>query len=240
MKNDAYHIVTVKDGKSDTAAIVALLNDMASGRLEPDISLLNYHNEVPVNYTSPIKSVKQDKVELLVHENQAVIMKKDKSTLIKSRHFQDGLSVHCYAAHVSVPKKTVILHDFTYAHIRAERREAVRVRVNDLLPVKFSYGGEEIKGSILHISGTGISFYSSTPPALGADQRGILSFAIMGVPLDINSCFVRAVGDSDHHFYIFRIQPDPNSESVINRFIHRRQVEVIQEIKDCFLTEDYS
>lgn len=237
MNSDVYRLVSIADGKSDSASIVNVFAEMTSGRLKPDINLLNYYNEVPVSYGSTICSVDKDSVELLVHEHQALIMKNDNSTLIKSKHFHKGLAVHCYAAYVSVPKKTVILHNFAYAQIRAERREAVRVKVDGMIPVKFSYEEGEVNGSVVDISGTGISFQTTTPPGINSDQNGFISFAIMGTALAVPGTFIRSLANADRHIYIFQIKPDRISENVICKFIYQRQVEIIQEIKEGLVVE---
>jgi len=105
MGNDHYQLVTINDGKSDADAIIKVFSAMQDGRLKCDLSLLNYCNEVPVCYSATIATVEDDSVELSVHEHQALIMKQNNSTLIKSQHFGKGLGVHCYAAYVNVPKK---------------------------------------------------------------------------------------------------------------------------------------
>ena len=83
MKNDVYNLVTINDGKSDSAAIVRIFSEMAAGRLKSDLRLLNYYDEVPVSYPATIASVDVDSVELTIHENQAVLLKLHNSTLLK-------------------------------------------------------------------------------------------------------------------------------------------------------------
>ena len=238
MKNDVYHLVTVTDGKADTTAIVNTFSEMASGRLKSDIRLLNYYHEVPVSYGATIKAVDKDSIELAVHEHQALILKNDNSTLIKSRHFYKELGVHCYAAYVNVPKKTVILHNFAYAQIRAERREAVRVRVHGGQAVKFSYRDVNIEGTMVDISGNGISIHSDLVPPTEVDQSRLLFFSLMGTPLAIPGVFVRAItGGNNGQTCIFQMKPDRISDSVIGRYIYQRQIEIIQELRDGLVTE---
>jgi hypothetical protein len=233
MKSDVYHLVTINDGKSDTSAIVKVLSDMATGRLKCDLRLLNYYNEVPVSYSSTITTVEKDSIELSVHEHQAVIMKHDNSTLIKSKHFHKDLGVHCYAAYVNVPKKTVILHNFAYAQIRAERREAVRVRVHGTQPVTFSYESVNIEGTMVDISGSGISIHTDVVPATSADQTGLVYFTLADSPLAVPGSFVRSIADGhDGHICIFQMKPGRRDDTVIGQFIYQRQVELIQELKE--------
>ena len=238
MNNDIYRLVTVKDGTSDTAAIVKVFSDMAAGRLKCDLRLLNYYDEVPISYSSTVATVDKDSVELAVHEHQALIMKQDNNTLLKSRHFHNELGVHCYAAYVNVPKKTVILHNFAYAQIRAERREAVRVKVHGQPTVTFSYENVTIEGTMLNISGNGISMRSDVLPATGTDQTGLLFFSLSGTPLAVPGLFVRVTASgSDGHLCIFQMKPDRRSDTVIGQFIYQRQVEIVQQLKEGLIVE---
>lgn len=238
MKNDIYNLVTVNDGKSDTASIIKVFSEMAQGRLKCDLKLLNYFDEVPVSYGSTITTVNEDSVELAVHEHQALIIKHHKNTLIKSRHFHNELGVHCYAAYASVPKKTVIMHNFAYAQIRAERREAVRVKVYGTLAVTFSYDNVKIEGNMVDISGNGISINSELFTATDAGQSGLLIFTLSGIPLAVPGSFVRsATNGKGEHVCIFQMKPDRRSDTVIGQFIYQRQVEIIQQLKEGLVVE---
>jgi len=238
MKDDIYHLVTVNDGASDSAAIIKVFSEMVAGRLKSDITLLNYYDEVPVSYGSTIAAVEGDSVELKVHEHQALVLKHDSSTLIKSRHFHNELGVHCYASYVNVAKKIAILHNFAYAQIRAERREAVRVKVRDRLPSKFSYGGVTIEGNLLDISGSGVSIQSDLVPATNSDQGGVLTFTLAGTPVRVAGSFVRATANgSEGHICVFKIKPDRATDNIIGRFIYQRQVEIIQQLKEGLVVE---
>ena len=238
MKSDIYHLVTVNDGASDSAAIIRVFSEMATGRLNSDVMLLNYYDEVPVSYGSTIASVDGDSVELKVHEHQALILKHDNSTLIKSRHFHHELGVHCYASYVNIAKKIAILHNFAYAQIRAERREAVRVKVRDRLPLKFSYDNITIEGNLLDISGSGVSIHSDLVPATSSDQGGVLTFTLAGTPVTVAGSFVRATTNgSGGQVCVFRIKPDRMTDNIIGRFIYQRQVEIIQQLKEGLVVE---
>jgi len=238
MKSDIYNLVTVKDGKSDNAEIVRVFSEIAAGRLKSDLKLLNYVDEVPVSFGATINIVERESVELEVHEHQAVIIKRDNSTLIKSRHFYNGLSVHCYAAYVNVPKKIVILHNFAYAQIRAERREAVRVKLHGKLPVKFSYENVKIVGYMVDISANGVSICSSSVPSTETGQSGLLNFTISGNSLEVSGTFVKiATKGDDGDICVFQMEPDMKTDAIIGLFIYQRQVEIIQLLKEGLVVE---
>jgi len=238
MRKDAYNLVTVNDGKSDSAAIVNVFSEMAAGRLKCDIKLLNYYDEVPVSYSSKIAAVESDSVKLSIHEHQALIIKNDNSTLVKSSHFHNQLGVHCYAAYVNVAKKIVILHNFAYAQIRAERREAVRVKVYGKLPVTFYYDNITISGNIIDISGNGVSFNSEHVPAITDDQPGMLRFTLNGIPIEVSGSYVRTINQSNGEYIcMLQMKPDRKSDTLIGHFVYQRQVEIIMQLKEGLVME---
>lgn len=238
MRKDVYNLVTVKDGKSDSEAIVKVFGEIAAGKLKSDIRLINYYDEVPVSYNSTITAVETDSVELAVHEHQALIIKHDNSTLIKSKHFHNELGVHCYAAYVNTAKKVAVLHNFAYAQIRAERREAVRVRVRGKIPVTFSYDNVTVEGNMIDISGNGISFQSELVPSTNSDQSGLLSFTLNGTPLEVPGSFVRVnTRGNDGNICMLQMKLDRKNDTVIGQFIYQRQIEIILQLKEGLVVE---
>jgi hypothetical protein len=233
MNNKIFHLVTVADGKSDADAIREVFQEMLAGVIKSDLMLVNYYDEVPVSYASTVVGVENDSIELAVHEHQALIMKHEKSTLVKSSHFQNGLGVHCYANYVNVPKKTVILNNFAYAQIRAERREAVRVKVREKVPVLFNSEVLSLQGSIIDISGIGVSMMCESLPQLDAGQPGELVFTLCGTTVSVPGSFVRAnQQEGNESVCMFQMKPDRRNDSFISQFIYQRQVEIVRELKD--------
>jgi hypothetical protein len=233
MKDEIYHLVTVKDGKSDLCTIMNIFSQMAEGHLECDLQLLNYYEEVPISYGSTITTVGEDRIELSVHQNQVTLIKNNHDTLIKSEHFHNQLGVHCHAVYVNVPKKTAILHDFAYAQIRAERREAIRVKVRGDIPVTFSFDTAAIEGRIVDITGNGISMLADPHPAFETGQRGLLAFTLNKMPLTVPGSFVRFVSsEQDRTIDMFRMEPDRRGAGFISEFLYQRQTEIIRELKD--------
>lgn len=238
MGQDHYQLVTINDGKSDADAIIKVFSEMLEGRLKCDLSLLNYCNEVPVSYACTIATVEKDSVELSVHEHQALILKQNNSTLIRSKHFEKGLGVHCYAAYVNVNKKAVILHNFAYAQIRADRREAVRVKVNRTMPVRFFRENMIVEGTMVDISASGISILSQGAPSATLEGPGLLSFTIGDNPLTVPGEFVRSKPNEDNrHICIFTMTPDRLADTAIGKFIYQRQVEIILALKEGMVIE---
>jgi hypothetical protein len=233
MKKDIFHLVTIKDGVSDSAAIINVFAEMAEKRLKCDIQLLNYYDEVPITYCASITSLEKDSLELSIHEHQAVVMKHDNSTLIKSKHFHNGLGVHCYASYTNVPKKVTILHNFAYAQIRAERREAVRVKVHKVMPIAFCSEMDDVVGNVLDISTSGIAIKHTIPVKLTADSPIPISLTLKNTPLEIPGTLIKSIKDGDNNYIsIFQVKPGRMADNIIGQFVYERQVEIIQQLKD--------
>ena len=230
--SNVYHLVTVDNGKSDNASIIKVFSDMATGRIKNDLRLLNYYNEIPVSYNAAIIGVESDSVELKIHSHQAVLMKLDSFTLIKSTHFHKELGVHGMAFYVNIQKEKAILHNFAYAQIRAERREAVRVRLAPPIPATYDDPQCNITGRLLDISETGASLLVESLPALADEQQGMLSFALLGTPLTIPSTFLRQVKTDNGYVGIFQLQPEKKDAITLAQFIYQRQVEIIRDLKE--------
>lgn len=240
MRNsDVYRLVTLNDGKTDADAILRVFSDMASGTLPNNLRFLNYYNEVPVSYNATVQTIDGDSVEFMMHEHQGMVVKNDRHTLIKSDHFPNDLAVHAYAAYTNVQKKTAILHGFSYAQIRAERREAVRVTVNQKLPVAFAFAGSMLNGMMRDISGTGISVVSTEAFGVEGNQAGQLSFTLMGAPVVVPGTFVRSLQGSDRsQVYVFRMAPDMKTDALIGQFSYQRQLEILKDLKDGVAVEE--
>ena len=227
-----YHLVTVDDVHADSAAILNVFSAMKAGRIPCDIKLLNYYREIPVSYNASILDISEDKVELAIHQNQALVMKFDKHTLIKSKHFRDNLGVHCFATYINTAKEVAILIRFAYAQIKAERRNAIRVTVDPALPAIFSNETIEISGKALDISETGLSIFSTKEPVIKENVQGTLTFKLTDSHLKVQATFFRTIEAENGFINIFQYELTGNSEKTITQYIYKRQVEIIRELKD--------
>ncbi len=233
MRN-TYQIVTRINGKEDQGEILAIIGDIKSGKKKNDIRLLNYYNEIPVSYPATIDQIDRDCVEITVHQAQAAVIGLQKQTLLKSQHFPDALSVHCYVEYINVRNSMAVLGRFAYASVRAERRTSVRVNVGFMVKADFRSAGFGISGQIVDISLTGIAISSFDPMPSVIEEGGVINTVLSGRPISVKASFLKSKEADNSYIHMFSIEPDSQTETLISQFIYIRQVEIIRELKDQF------
>lgn len=232
---DLYHLVTISDGQKDSNAILEVFRAIKAGRLRNDVKLLNYIREVPVSYAATIENIADDRIELTVHENQAVMMKHDKFTLIRSSHFPSEFGVHSFVALANPTKGKAILVRFAYAQIRAERRTAVRVEVHHRITGTFTGPSGEFSGELLDISVNGASLKTLVTVPAGPDESGRFTCPLPNGMLDVPARFLRQIESSELRKAVLILETAGKMESVVSQFIFNEQIDIIRELKERYV-----
>lgn len=232
---DLYHLVTIADGQKDSAAIMEIMQKIHDGKLKNDLNLLNFIREVPVSFKATLENVADDRVELSVHQNQAVMLKHDKFTLIRSANFPNDLGVHAYVALANPTKGKAILVRFAYAQIRAERRTAVRVQIHHPLPGSFNGPSGTISGNMLDISVGGVSLKINDKKGAETEDKGRFTCTLPTGDIDVAARFLKFVSSDDECKAIFTLEPDAKAETAISQFIFNEQIDIIRELKERFV-----
>ena len=232
---DLYHLVTIADGRKDSAAIMDVLQKIYDGKLRNDLKLLNFIRELPVSFSATLVNVADDRIELSVHQNQAVMMKHDKYTLIRSAHFPSEYGVHAYVALANPTKGMAILNRFAYAQIRADRRTAVRVQIHHEMPGTFVGPNGTISGNMLDISVGGISLKVQGKIDGELEDKGRFACLLPSGKLEVSARLLKIVKTDEDCRAIFVIEPDSKEETVISQFIFNEQIDIIKELKERFV-----
>lgn len=232
---DLYNLVTIADGQQDSAAIMEILQKIHCGQLKSDLKLLNYIREVPVSFSATLENIASDRVEMSIHQNQAVMMKHDKSTLIRSSHFPHGYGVHAYVALANPTKCMAILIRFAYAQIRADRRSAVRVQIHHDMPGTFVGPAGTITGSMLDISIGGVSVKVMGDVVGEPEDKGYFSCDLPGGVLRVPARLLKIVTTDEGCRAVFVIEVDSKTETAISQFIFNEQIDIIKELKERYI-----
>lgn len=233
--SDFYKLVMLEDGQKDSDAIVKIFKEIHAGIIPCDLKLLNYYREVPVSFNATITGVMEDRIDMNVHQNQAVVMKHEKQCLIKCEYFPKGLGVHSFVAMTNVNSGRTILTRFAYAQITAEKRGAVRVEVDFPLPGTFTASGLELTGNVSDMSVSGISLTLPTRPTVDAGIKGRFICDLPGGKIEVSAQLLKFI-DTEHGCRaVVTFTPDHKLELLISQFIFSLQVEIIRDLKDQYL-----
>jgi hypothetical protein len=232
---DIYHLFTEDDVQKDEKAILDVLQGIYDGRLKNDLRVLNYYKEIPVSYNATISDIDDGMVEMAVHQHQAVVMYVEKILFLKSEHFAHDVIAKVYKSNIN--KCIGLLHNFSYAQIKAERRRFVRVQVKDMVPVNFRKSDKNFDGRLMDISIGGLSMESSDNIAMDIDTAGILTAELPSGKLEMPGRVIKIIPHEDKWLYVFEVEASARIETVISQFIFQKQVEIIRELKDQLIYE---
>lgn len=232
---DTFQIVSIKDGKQDVEAILQVLRQIRAGKLKDDLRLLNYYNEVPINFPAKIDKVDADCLECSAHQAQSVVLGLQKQTLLTCSSFPQDLGVHCFVEYVNVKNCYVVLGRFAYAAIRANRRGAVRVKVDSVIPASYRTEEQFVSGTAFDISATGIALSANQAIPVGLPEKGQMQLTLQGTVLDTPACYVKSVEKEDAFVHTFQIDPPPHADKAISQYIYTRQVDIIRQLKEQIL-----
>lgn len=228
--SDVYQLVSVAGVKEDSSAITKVLQEIRNKKLPNDLRLLNYYNEIPVSYPAQIEHVEEEMVDLTVHQQQAVVMVTDRMTFLTSKHFPFDVVAKVFR--VDTHRCLAILTHFAYAHVRAQRREFVRVQVPGRVDVTFVSAEGSLSGRLYDISLGGLSFISQIKKNIDVNTKGTLSVGLQSRTFDIPAVLLKTVPDERNFKYIFEIDVSGKIENHISQFIFQRQLEIIRELKE--------
>ena len=231
---DHYQLMSKNGAREDSAEIVAILQKMHRGELPADLRVLNYYEEIPVSYPASIDYLEEDMVDLTVHQHQAVVMKFEKKTILKSRHFAHEVLANVFR--VDVNKSLATVTNFAYVVVRAERRRFVRVTVKDRYEVIFTDGERKLRGHLYDISLCGLAVVcSDTAAGIETMTNGTLLLSLGEKPISLPSRLLKILTADGEERYIFEFEASSREEAVISQFIFQRQVEIIKDLKDAVI-----
>lgn len=227
--NDIYQKIQIAGEEKDSQQILATLAAIMEGRLANDVKLVNYFREIPVSYGATVLTVEESSAELSVHQIQAVVISLEKVTALKSSHFPRDVIAN--ANYVNVEKSRIVLSNFSYALVRADRRMSVRVELSDPIYASFTSSGGTVSGRLLDMSLTGISITVSADPGLPLSDKGELAVTLPIGSITVPASLLKALPVADGFRLVFEIEATRATELSISQYIFRRQVEIIKELK---------
>lgn len=221
--------------REDMLVIIQFLQ----GMIGQQFSFLNYYKEIPVSYDATLLSVENEMAEFTVHEYQAKVINMEKQTLIYSHSlssFPEDLIGEAF--YVSSVKKRVILCNFGYANIRSDRRQFVRVLLDNPVKAEIVLEGDILKGNVkdLSLGGAAISTMSADLMVPGLEINIYLKLPDLNSgsmrEVAVGATILKVIGTSVPFTCLVEFNSEKHSQQQIVSYINQRQVEIIKELKD--------
>lgn len=228
--NDLYEKIQLAGEKEDAVQILSTLAAIRVGRLRDDTKLLNFYREIPVSYDASVLTVEESHAELQVNQIQAVVISFEKVTVLKSSHFpRDVVATVNY---INIEKSRVVLSNFSFAVVRAERRASVRVELTDPIYATFASSAATVGGRLHDMSLTGISINVLDAPAVTPSEKGELAVTLPIGTIAVPASLLKVLTTVEGYRLVFQIEVTKATELSISQYLFRRQVEIIKELKD--------
>lgn len=236
---DQYCIpVNKADYEKNIRGILQTFRDILNGTKENDISLLNYYKGIPINYPATLIGIDNEFVEFGTHPYQAVAIRNDGSTFLKSAHFPREILAEVF--YVRVPRQEVSLKNFLYTEVLAENRNYVRVALNEPTDTSVELETRSARGRLVDIClrSAAVDLPRELPIRPGAIARLRLALPMgAGNPelrIDVLGKMAKGTVEGGASRCVFDLQGDAAVEARIARFIGHRQTEIVSEIREAF------
>jgi len=212
-----------KNFDDDQAEILNTFLEKAVSKEAAKVTLINYHQGLPIMYPATVVAVERGTLDLDVHPQQAVAIDGDRYTLIRSKLFPYAIAAH--VQYVNVKKHAVT-------------RNAVRLSLDPPVDASIVHEGVEIVGKLLDISVQGVAMkldhYLELEPGTDVSIQFMLPDLAQQkqVLMELAATLVNIDGQASPYRCRFKVSPGKQQEQLISRYVFQRQVEVIHGLKD--------
>jgi len=216
----------------DQAEIVNLLKSNPKRQLK----LINYYKGMPLSYSASIVSVDRGVVDLDVRAEQAFAIQNDRSVFIRSPIFKHD--VFARLQYVNIKKKAASFVKFSYVEIMAERRNFIRVAPEPGPRTFVESPLGLFEGTLYDISISGINISIPTSNPMEIDNEVQARFMLMNmeqslvIKMDVPARLIDIKGDKLPRNYRFTMSADKATEQQVSKYIFKRQIEIINEIRE--------
>jgi c-di-GMP-binding flagellar brake protein YcgR len=235
---DFTHLYTTLPEKSvdeDLAVIQETFRDLIK-KGKTNVKLINYYHGLPLSFPATMISIDHGMLDLDVHAQQAVAIERDRYTFIRCDAFKWIICANIQ--YVNAQKRAATLTGFKYIEIMAERRNAIRLRLNPPSEAIFGCNGTSVQGKLYDLSMNGLAITTVTAPECEVGQETRIQFMLPNIlqnsctNVEVPATLVGVNDDDKTYLCKFSITVDKSLEQLISKYIFQRQVEIIQDLRD--------
>ena len=227
---------------NDSEEILSTLKTIVSSG--QSVSLISIYKTIPLAFDAKCVLVENDIGYFTVHKYKMAI-----TVIIKKIYLQSSLLKEYVQANVAKmnPVKNLLgLSDFRYVGDSINRRTLIRVEPETSIPVILQIKGVAVRAELADISVGGISVYVD-PFFLDNEEDGekmISSHCEVRLnlpsdnwkPIQLKCAIRNVIRDtlSGKYRIGFQLYPDKASETLLFKYITKRQAEMMQEVKNLY------
>jgi hypothetical protein len=220
--------ITEYNAETDEEQILDVLTAITAGKLDDDLRLQNFYQDVPVSHKATINSIDNNRLEITAHKLQTRVMSIEKQTLIRSSHLLHP--VIAQVRQLNTRTNVAQLSQLAYASVPSDRRRFVRVHLREDHAVFFSNNHVQLQGAIHDISIGGVAMLSMQIEDIPRGSAGVLHLELGEVRANIPATLLRIRDKGDMKKYVFELERGGEFEQSISRLIKDRQSEILQEL----------
>lgn len=221
----------------DQAAILSIIRSEFAKNTKLEVQLINYYKGLPVSFRANIAGIDKHSIDLDVHPQQVVAISAEHYTFIRSTLFK--YDIVAKVQYVNIRRKAILLRQFCYVEIIAERRRHIRLELDPPINALFNSSTGIVRGKLVELSMAGAVMSVAQPfdEVIGEETN----LSLMVPDIDQNTTYnikipAKLVDVSDEtkpRQYKFSIAADDRiSDRVIAKYLYHRQVDIIRELKD--------
>lgn len=229
---DLYSTRIQKTFDEDHDEIVAIFKANPKASLK----LINYYKGLLLSYPAAIAGLDRGVLDLDLQAEQAFTVEHGRYVFIRSPLFKFDLFAQ--AQYVNVRKKAASFVKFCYVDIMAERRNFLRLELDQPVEVAMTTPAGLLEGQLhdFSLSGLNVAVQDYCPLEPGSEVN--ISFSLFdnehqeSFSLNLPGRLITIADTERPYCYKFAMVLEKAAERQLSKFIFQRQVEIIREIKD--------
>lgn len=206
------------------------------------IKLLNTYRGLPLDTDATILEIEEGKITTSILSYHAVCMALVGTTYLCSSRLPKTLKAN--VIRVDFKKKRAVLSDFSVTEHTIGKRRLVRVEPDEAIEVQVYDGKQRIGGRIIDLSGEGMCIVAYFANLYGLSFKNDMD-VLIDFKLPNAEKMARAMGIITYanfrqeltvHRLGLKIIPPPEIKPLLDDYIARRQIEIMNEIEKKYLS----
>jgi hypothetical protein len=206
------------------------------------IKLLNTYRGLPLDTDVSILRIEEGKITTSVLSYHAVCMALTGQTYLYTNRLPETLKASVIK--VDFKKKQAVLNDFTGTGQLIGKRRLARVEPSEALEVQIYDGKQHIGGKIINISSEGMCIVAYFANLYGLkfqnDMKVLIDFKTPGAKKTMRAIGIISYISSTEglalHRLGFKITPAPEIKPLLDEYISRRQIELMNEMEQKYIS----